>query len=67
MFTEQNSWEVLDFSLLSSVIPKLVTEEQNVIFSSIPSMTEVCRAMFEMNLDSALGSDGFRGIFYQVL
>ncbi|XP_059284804.1 uncharacterized protein LOC132038098 [Lycium ferocissimum] len=61
-FTQEPQQE--EFSLLEH-IQELVTEEDNVVFCSIPSLEEVRQAVFELAGDSASGPDGLSGLFYQ--
>ncbi|XP_019423006.1 PREDICTED: uncharacterized protein LOC109332480 [Lupinus angustifolius] len=52
-------------SLIDSVIPNLVSEEDNRQLAAIPSNEEIKKAVFSMNGDGAPGPDGFGGCFYQ--
>ncbi|XP_060211803.1 uncharacterized protein LOC132639368 [Lycium barbarum] len=61
-FTQEPQQE--EFSLLEH-IQELVTEEDNVVFCSIPSLEQVRQAVFELAGDSASGPDGLSGLFYQ--
>ncbi|GAU27921.1 hypothetical protein TSUD_160160 [Trifolium subterraneum] len=51
--------------LADKVIPKLVTDEVNVVLTMMPSHDEVQAAVFALNKDSAPGPDGFGAFFYQ--
>lgn len=48
------------------VIPKLVTEEDNLLLTRLPAMEEVRDVVFSMSADSSPGPDGFSGSFYRV-
>ncbi|XP_060170505.1 uncharacterized protein LOC132601442 [Lycium barbarum] len=61
-FTQEPQQE--EFSLLEH-IQELVTEEDNIVICSIPSLEEVRQAVFELAGDSASGPDGLSGLFYQ--
>ncbi|KAF9619826.1 hypothetical protein IFM89_009577 [Coptis chinensis] len=50
---------------LMELIPKLVTDEDNVNISAIPTSTEVKHAVFNMDSNSSPGPNGFQGTFYQ--
>lgn len=52
--------------LIESVIPKLVTEADNNMLTSIPSFAEIKEVVFRMCPNSAPGPDGFTGLFYQI-
>ncbi|XP_019433032.1 PREDICTED: uncharacterized protein LOC109339940, partial [Lupinus angustifolius] len=52
-------------SLIDSVIPNLVSKEDNRHLAAIPSNEEIKNAVFNMNGDGAPGPDGFGGCFYQ--
>lgn len=51
--------------LIDSVIPSLVSNDDNAMLTNLPSMEEVRSAVFSMNANGAPGPDGFGGIFYQ--
>lgn len=53
-----------DFSMLAC-IPKLITGEDNTMFMGLPTQEEVRRVVLALNGDSAAGSDGFSGLFFQ--
>ncbi|MCI28978.1 RNA-directed DNA polymerase (Reverse transcriptase), partial [Trifolium medium] len=55
----------MDSLLAEEVIPKLVTDEVNVVLTLLPSHDEVRAAVFALNKDSAPGPDGFDAFFYQ--
>lgn len=46
-------------------IQPMISHEENAEMCFIPEEEEIQKTIFEMNLDSALGSDGFGGAFYQ--
>ncbi|XP_019442303.1 PREDICTED: uncharacterized protein LOC109347025 [Lupinus angustifolius] len=48
-------------SLIDSVIPKLVSEEDNSMLSKIPLEEEIKGVVFDMNGEGAPGPDGFGG------
>ncbi|XP_019431934.1 PREDICTED: uncharacterized protein LOC109339025 [Lupinus angustifolius] len=50
--------------LIDSVIPKLVSEEDNSMLSKIPLEEEIKGAVFAMNGEGAPGPDGFGGCFF---
>lgn len=51
-------------SLVASVIPSIVTKEDNSILIAFPSFDEVKNVVFNMNGINALDLDGFEGHFY---
>lgn len=61
-----SSGSVTGTSELCSLIPSLVTAEDNECLVSIPSEEEIAKAVFSMDPSSAPGPDGFSGYFYQV-
>jgi len=50
---------------VATVIPSLVTEEDNARLAAMPLFDEIKDASFSMNADGAPGPDGFAGHFYQ--
>ncbi|VFQ96673.1 unnamed protein product, partial [Cuscuta campestris] len=48
-----------------SHIPWLITDSDNNLLSSLPSMEEVRQAVWELDSSSASGPDGFNGIFFR--
>ncbi|XP_019432044.1 PREDICTED: uncharacterized protein LOC109339110 [Lupinus angustifolius] len=52
-------------SLIDSVIPNLVTEDDNVMLSKPPLSNEIKSAVFALNGEGAPGPDGFGGCFFQ--
>ncbi|KAF1892117.1 hypothetical protein Lal_00036473 [Lupinus albus] len=52
--------------LIQSVIPALVSEEDNLMLINQPSREEIKSAVFNMKGDGAPGPDGFGGCFYQI-
>nr|XP_016504508.1 PREDICTED: uncharacterized protein LOC107822473 [Nicotiana tabacum] len=50
---------------LLQCIPQLITKEENIFLNSMPNKDEVREAIFTMNPDSAVGLDGYNGIFFQ--
>ncbi|CAL0306454.1 unnamed protein product [Lupinus luteus] len=63
LFGSQNN--TVPNSLISDVIPQLVTVEDNLMLTSLPSTDEIKGAVFAMNGDGAPGPDGFGGGFFQ--
>ncbi|KAL6177270.1 hypothetical protein ACLB2K_048796 [Fragaria x ananassa] len=53
-----------DSGLVDSIIPSMVTEEENNFLTMIPSPEEILKAVKAMDLDSAPGPDGFNGHFF---
>lgn len=53
-----------DNGLVDSVIPALVSSEDNSFLTNVPSKEEVKNAVFSLDSSSALGPDGFGGSFY---
>ncbi|XP_019451876.1 PREDICTED: uncharacterized protein LOC109353976 [Lupinus angustifolius] len=54
-------------NLIDSVIPNLVSEEDNIMLSKIPLEDEIKAVVFAMNGEGAPGPDGFGRFFFQVL
>ncbi|XP_019242127.1 PREDICTED: uncharacterized protein LOC109222200 [Nicotiana attenuata] len=59
-----NEGDASDFSLLNNV-PSMVTMDQNLELSRMPTNEEVRAAVFELAGESASGPNGFTGLFYQ--
>ncbi|XP_075101861.1 uncharacterized protein LOC142177287 [Nicotiana tabacum] len=59
-----NEGDASEFSLLNN-IPSMVTMEQNLELSRLPTIKEVRAIVFELSGESASGLDGFTGLFYQ--
>ncbi|XP_019242008.1 PREDICTED: uncharacterized protein LOC109222052 [Nicotiana attenuata] len=59
-----NEGDASDFSVLNNV-PSIVTMEQNLELSRLPTIKEVRTTIFELSGESATGPDGFTGLFYQ--
>lgn len=59
-FTCQN----INTYVIDDVIPNLVTTNMNNILTSLPFNEEIWCDVFSFNKNSALGPDGFRGIFF---
>ncbi|KAL6179500.1 hypothetical protein ACLB2K_051015 [Fragaria x ananassa] len=53
-----------DSGLVDSIIPSIVTEEENNFLTTIPSPEEILKAVKAMDLDSAPGPYGFNGHFF---
>ncbi|VFQ69265.1 unnamed protein product [Cuscuta campestris] len=52
-------------SIITSLIPKVITKEDNMMLSAIPNINEVKKVVWERNGDSASGPDGFNGNFFK--
>lgn len=63
LFLEQSVFDV-DFRVVSEVIPFLVSVDDNAGLVAKPSVSEVNDAILDLDPLSALGSDGFNGMFY---
>lgn len=50
---------------MENVISPMVTMEDNLMLTNLPSKEEVKNVVFSMNGSGALGPDGFGGFFYQ--
>ncbi|XP_070049105.1 uncharacterized protein [Nicotiana tomentosiformis] len=59
-----NEGDASEFSLLNNV-PSMVSMDQNLEHSRLPTIEEVRVAVFELSGESASGPDGFTGLFYQ--
>ncbi|XP_075084856.1 uncharacterized protein LOC142168095 [Nicotiana tabacum] len=59
-----NEGDASEFSLLNNV-PSMVTMDQNLELSRLPTIEEVRASSFELSGESASGPDGFTGLFYQ--
>ncbi|KAL6219812.1 hypothetical protein ACLB2K_007571 [Fragaria x ananassa] len=53
-----------DSGLVDSIIPSMVTEEENNFLTTIHSPEEILKAIKVMDLDSAPSPDGFNGYFF---
>ncbi|XP_062013933.1 uncharacterized protein LOC133730332 [Rosa rugosa] len=62
LFTADSS--VIDTGLVSQVIPKIVTNEENAQLTAIPTSEEIFQVMCSMDHNSSPGPDGFGGVFY---
>lgn len=47
------------------LIPRMISQEQNVRLTSIPDMDELKNVVFSMNHNSTAGPDGMNGYFFQ--
>ncbi|XP_062011846.1 uncharacterized protein LOC133728442 [Rosa rugosa] len=54
-----------DTGLVENIIPSMVSDSENGSLLAIPSTEDVKGVVFSMNADSALGSDGYTGHFFQ--
>ncbi|VFQ71253.1 unnamed protein product [Cuscuta campestris] len=52
-------------SIITSLIPKVITKEDNMMLSAIPNINEVKKVVWEFNGDSASGPNGFNGNFFK--
>ncbi|XP_070050003.1 uncharacterized protein [Nicotiana tomentosiformis] len=59
-----NEGDASEFPLLNNV-PSMVTMDQNLELSRLPTIEEVRAAVFELSGENASGPDGFTGLFYQ--
>ncbi|VFQ88809.1 unnamed protein product [Cuscuta campestris] len=55
----------LSHSIITSLIPKVITKEDNMMLSAIPNTNEVKKVVWELNGDSASGPDRFNGNFFK--
>lgn len=55
----------MDEDLIRQTITSLVNSDDNTFMCSIPIVEEVKSVVFELNVTSNLGSDGFFGYFFQ--
>ena len=53
----------MDHSLLD-IIPLVVSEQDNEALQQLPTKHEIQRVVFQMNVDSCSGLDGFTGSFF---
>ena len=53
----------VDHSLLD-IIPLVVSEQDNGALQQLPTKHEIQRVVFQMNVDSCSGLDGFTGSFF---
>lgn len=61
-----SSYTVLqDQLLVEEVIQKLIDDTTNNLLIMIPSLSEVKKAVFDLNQDGAPGPDGFGASFFQ--
>lgn len=58
-FSEDESHYVLENAHFYDIIPSLVLLEENDFLTTIPSEDKVRRVLFGLNVESALGLDGF--------
>lgn len=54
-----------DISFIRSVVPSLVSDDDNASLVRCPTFDEIKTTVFSMDGSSAPGPDGFSGIFYQ--
>ncbi|XP_019232877.1 PREDICTED: uncharacterized protein LOC109213527 [Nicotiana attenuata] len=46
-------------------IPRIITEEDNIVLTTIPNTEEIRDVVFDMGANSAAGPDGFNDTFFQ--
>lgn len=63
MFASPNT--CIDNGLIEEVISPEVTESDNTMLTSLPTLDEVKKAVFGMKANGSPGPDGFGGSFYQ--
>lgn len=51
--------------LVERAIPPMVTNDENIMLTTMPLEDEIRKAVFDMNADGTPGPDGFGGHFYQ--
>ncbi|XP_019433790.1 PREDICTED: uncharacterized protein LOC109340533 [Lupinus angustifolius] len=56
---------VVPNSLIQDVIPRLVTDSDNLMLTIMPSLSEIKDAVFALNEEGAPGPNGFSGCFFQ--
>ncbi|XP_071928033.1 uncharacterized protein [Coffea arabica] len=61
LFTEEGS---RPSSEMLEIIPTILTEQDNMELTEVPSLNEVKKVIFSMDGDSAAGPDGFTGKFF---
>ena len=61
---DQHYWEPLKTEL-ETLIPKLVTEDDNLMLQDIPNEEEIKNAVFSIDPNSSAGPDGFSAMFFQ--
>ncbi|XP_070054663.1 uncharacterized protein [Nicotiana tomentosiformis] len=59
-----NEGDASEFPLLNNV-PSMVTMDQNLELSRLPTIEEVRASVFELSGESTSGPDGFTSLFYQ--
>ena len=63
LFTEGNR----SSSDMLEIIPRVITDQDNMELTEVPSLSEVKEVIFFMDGDSAAGPDGFTGKFFIVV
>ena len=64
-FLQLLSVEHVDSSLnISDIIPRLITEEDNLMLCRMPALEKVWETIFSISHDSSLGPDGFVSSIY---
>ena len=64
-FSTESPQSSVDFSVIDSVIPSLVTDVENANLIKVPSFDEIKDTIFSMDPNSAPGPDGFTCKFFQ--
>ena len=49
---------------IGTYILEIVSSEENMMFIKCPNFLEIKNVVFNLNVNSALGHDGFGGVFY---
>lgn len=57
--------DYIENNLPNRFIPHLVTDEDNVMLTTVPSAEEIKHATFDLSDEAAPGPDGYPGCFYQ--
>lgn len=63
LYAAENS--CVDNGLIEKAVPSMVTNQENVMLTNLPSLEEVNAAVFSMNGQGAPSPDGFGGSFFQ--
>ena len=50
---------------IQNVIPKMVSDAQNLMLCHVPTFDDIRSVIFDMDPNSALGPDGFNGVFFK--
>lgn len=66
-FLSESENSIVVNNLIGSIIPSLVTQEDNLILTNLPSIEEMCKAIFSMNSCRARSHYGFGGHLLVIL